>query len=105
MRDVGLISGAERFPGEGHGNPLQYSSLENWIGRRAWWTTVHRFPKSQKTEVTECTHEYYKVLCNFSLDNIMMKIRKVKRLSESAFPKLIRSKKKGSIFNSSDRYL
>ena len=105
MRDVGLISGAERFPREGHGNLLQYSSLENPMGRGAWWTTVHRFPKSQKTEATEWTHEYYKVLCNFSLDNIMMKIRKVKRLSESGFSKLIARKKKGSIFNYSDRYL
>ena len=52
--DVGnLISEAERFPREGHGNLLQYSSLENPMGRGAWWTTVHRFPKNQKTEATE----------------------------------------------------
>ena len=42
----------------------------------------------------------YKILCNFSFDNIMMRIRKVKRLSESGFSKLINSKEKGYIFNS-----
>ena len=47
-------------------------------------------------------HVYYTVLCNFSLDNIMMRTRKVKRLSESGFSKLINSKEKGSIFNSSE---
>ena len=34
--DPGLIPGAGRFPGEGHGNPLQYSCLENPIDRGAW---------------------------------------------------------------------
>ena len=63
------------------------------MDRGAWWATVHRFPESQKTEATEHTHAYYKVLCNFSFDNIMMRIRKVKRLSESGFSKLINSKK------------
>ena len=86
-------SGAERSPGGGHGNPLQYSCLENAMDRGAWWATVHRFPESQKTEATERTHAYYKVLCNFSFDNIMMRIRKLKRLSESGFSKLINSKK------------
>ena len=103
MRDMGSIPGAERSPGGGHGNPLQYSCLENAMHRGAWWATVHRFPKSQKSEATERTHAYYTVLCNFSLDNIMMRIRKVKRLSESGFYKLINSKKKGSIFNSSEK--
>ena len=35
MRDVGLIPGSGRFPGEGHGNPLQYSCLENPMDRGA----------------------------------------------------------------------
>ena len=37
----GLIPGSGRFPGEGNGNPLQYSCLENPMDRGAWWTTVH----------------------------------------------------------------
>ena len=36
MRDVSLISGSGRSPGEGHGNPLQYSCLENPKDRGAW---------------------------------------------------------------------
>ena len=40
--DVGLIPDSERSPGGGHGNPLQYISLENPMDRGAWWTIVHR---------------------------------------------------------------
>ena len=39
--DPGSISGLGRFPGEGNGNPLQYSCLENSMGKRAWQATVH----------------------------------------------------------------
>ena len=45
--DLILIPGLERSPGEGNGIPLQYTSLENPMDRGAWWTTVHRFEKSQ----------------------------------------------------------
>ena len=38
-RDTGLIPGLGGSPGEGNGNPLQYSCLENPMGRRAWWAT------------------------------------------------------------------
>ena len=44
--DPGLISGLGRSPGEGNGNPLQYSSLENPMDRGAWQATVHRVAKS-----------------------------------------------------------
>ena len=47
-----LTPGSGRSPDEGHGNPLQYSSLENTTVRRAWWTTVHA---SQRVDVTEAT--------------------------------------------------
>ena len=39
--DVGSIPGSGRSPGEGNGNPLQYSWLENPTDRGAWWATVH----------------------------------------------------------------
>ena len=39
-RDVGSISGSGRHPGQGNGNPLQYSSLEKPMDRGAWWATV-----------------------------------------------------------------
>ena len=46
VQDPGLISGSGRPPGEGHGNPLQYSFLGNPIDRGAWWATVHGVEKS-----------------------------------------------------------
>ena len=49
-RDPGLIPGSGRSPGEGNGNPLQYSCLENPMDRGAWWATVHGVAKSQTTE-------------------------------------------------------
>ena len=45
--DLGLIPGSGRFPGEGNGNPLQYSCLENTMDRGAWLATVHGVAKSQ----------------------------------------------------------
>ena len=39
--DMGSISGLGRSPGEGNGNPLQYSCLENPMDRRTWQATVH----------------------------------------------------------------
>ena len=45
--DVCLIAGLGRSPGEGNGNPLQYSCLRNPMDRGAWQATVHRFTKSQ----------------------------------------------------------
>ena len=40
-RDTCSLFGSERSPGEGNGNPLQYSCLENPLDRGAWWATVH----------------------------------------------------------------
>ena len=47
VRGLGLIPGLGRFPGRGHGNPLQYSCLENPMDRGAWCATVHGVAKSQ----------------------------------------------------------
>ena len=44
-RDTGSIPGLGRSPEGGHGNPLQYSCLENPLHRGAWWVTVHRVAK------------------------------------------------------------
>ena len=45
--DLGSIPGSGSSPGEGNGNPLQYSCLENPMDRGAWWATVHGVAKSQ----------------------------------------------------------
>ena len=45
--DPGSVPGLGRFPGEGNGNPLQYSCLENSMDGEAWWATVHGVAKSQ----------------------------------------------------------
>ena len=45
--DLGCIPGSGRSPGGGHGNPLQYSCLENPTDKGAWQTVVHGVPKSQ----------------------------------------------------------
>ena len=46
MRGMSSILGLRRSPGGEHGNPLQYSSLENLVDRGAWWATVHGVSKS-----------------------------------------------------------
>ena len=43
--DVGLIPGSGGSPGEGNGDPLQYSCLENPMGRGDWWAIVHEVAK------------------------------------------------------------
>ena len=45
--DPGLIPGSRRSSGEGNGNPLQYSCLENSVDRGAWWAIVPEVAKSQ----------------------------------------------------------
>ena len=45
--DLGSIPGSGRSAGEGNGNPLQYSCLENSMDGGAWWATVHGVAKSQ----------------------------------------------------------
>ena len=52
-QQTGLIPGSGRFPGGGHGNPLQYSCLENPGDRGPWRATVHGVAESDPTEATE----------------------------------------------------
>ena len=55
--DRGLIPGSGRSPGEGNGNPLQNSCLENPMNREAWQATVHGVTNSQ-TQLSD-KHFYY----------------------------------------------
>ena len=52
--DLGSIPGSGRSPGEGNGNPFQYSCLENPMDRGAWWATVHQ--GSKESDMTEQLH-------------------------------------------------
>ena len=47
VKDVGSIPESGRSPGGGHGNPLQYSCLENPMDRGAWWATGHGVAQSR----------------------------------------------------------
>ena len=55
LRDAGSILGSGGSPGGGHGNPLQYSCLENPMHRGVWWATVHRVVKS-RTRPSDLAH-------------------------------------------------
>ena len=46
-RHIGLIPGLRKYPGEGNGNPFQYSCLENPMDRKPWWAAIHGAAKSQ----------------------------------------------------------
>ena len=58
--DLGSIPGSGRSPGDGNGNPLQYSCLENPMDGGAWWATVHGVTKSW-TRLSNFTY-YHKFL-------------------------------------------
>ena len=73
IRDAGLIPGLGRSPGGVHGNPCQYSFLENPMDRGAWWAMIHRVTKSQTQQrqlsmptlnflVKQCFHVQNKVI-------------------------------------------
>ena len=64
IREVGFSPwGWGRSPGGGHGNPLQYSCLENPMDRGAWRATVHRVAELHTAEVTEHSHTHTPFHC------------------------------------------
>ena len=66
--DLSLIPGSGRFPGEGKGNPLQYSCLENPMDRGVWWATVHGV--SKESDMTERLTFHLYFICSIIGKNI-----------------------------------
>ena len=66
IRDMGLIAQSRRSPGGGHGNPLQYSCLENPMDKGAWWVIVHKVAKSRTQLKQLSMHVSLKVNYNMS---------------------------------------
>ena len=64
--DLGSIPGSGRAPGEGNGNPLQYSCLENSMDGGAWWATVHWVTKSW-TQLSNFTFTFKHCVNGFTL--------------------------------------
>ena len=62
IRDVDLIPGSGRSPGGEHGNPFQYSSLENSMDRRAWWATIYWVAKSWTRLKQLSRHTHFVIL-------------------------------------------
>ena len=67
--DLGSIPGLGRSPGEGNGNPLQYSCLENPIDGGAWWATVHG--SQSRTRLSDFTFTF--ILISTSAADICLK--------------------------------
>ena len=63
--DAGSIPGSGRSPGEGNGNPFQYSCLENSMDRKAWWATVCGDTKNRHDLVTENSNDSFREFSDF----------------------------------------
>ena len=63
--DLGSIAGSRRAPGEGNGNSLQYSCLENSMDGGAWWATVHGVAKSW-TRISDFTFTFFHIAPNIA---------------------------------------
>ena len=68
--DWGSIPGSGRFPGEGNGNPLQYSCLEDLVDKGAGWATVHGVSKSQTRLSHWHTLKWVEVGNDICLENV-----------------------------------
>ena len=74
IRDISLIPGLGRSSGEGHGNPLQYSCLENPVDRGAWQAMVLRGEKSQTQLKQFSTHIHRDQKTELFIPNNVIKV-------------------------------
>ena len=86
MGDLGSIPGLGRSPEGGHGNPLQYSCLENPMDRRALWAIVHRVAKSQTRLkwLSKHTHKQVRYTAVLDLKIYTCKINIIEKNAPSA---------------------
>ena len=70
--DLGSVPESGRFSGEGNGNPLQYSCLENPMDGEAWWATVDGVTKS-RTRLSNCTSLHSAFIESSLIDNHFIK--------------------------------
>ena len=70
------IPGSERSPGEGNGNPLQYSCLENPMNGGAWWATDHGVAKS-RTRLSDFTFTFHYPQCEVTMRRLSMNQEKI----------------------------
>ena len=89
LRDACSISGSGRSPGGGHGNPLQYSCLENPMDRGAWWAIVHRITKSwtRLKQLSTHTCRVYKEVNNSIRERTYNPIKNGQRLRIGMCPR------------------
>ena len=76
--DLSSIPGLGRSPGEGNGNPLQYSCLENPMDRGAWWATVHGVALSQ-TGLSDFTFTFTFTLGNLERCSLFRSYKRISR--------------------------
>ena len=87
--DMGSVPRSGRSPGEGNGNPLQYSCLENPMGKGALWATVHGVAKSQTQLSNYHIHYAYSVFATLKQSIGMLSINKIKIQNPSKFATLM----------------
>ena len=76
VRHEGLIPGWVRSPGGGHGNPLQYSCLENPMDRGAWRAAVHGVSKCWTQLKQLSTHTCITYYCSFQVKKLRLRVAK-----------------------------
>ena len=83
-----MIPGSGGSPGEGNGNPLQYSCLENPMDGGAWWATVHRVAKS-RTQLMLCHSLMFRIIFSNIRNRFQQKKKKKKKKHESDSTQLV----------------
>ena len=74
-RNVGLIPGWGRSPGEGHSNPLQYSCMENPIDKGAWWASVYGVAQSRTQLKRLSSSSSIEIFSNYLWNSFLCKLR------------------------------